>query len=167
MGCRQHEPARRHQSAPRPTPGASTTYPSRPSVEPATCANERRRGNRDQLPYGSCGSIPMGVGKVMPDITMCTNSNCRLRKHCYRYRAIPADYQSWGTFDCRIGHFIPITADEIGHFIPITADDRLRSMDEIEGGAMDEIEGGASSDETPKTIPPVKPKKTYTTRTHQ
>lgn len=96
----------------------------------------------------------MGVGKVMPDITMCTNSNCRLRKHCYRYRAIPADYQSWGTFDCRIGHFIPITAD-----------DRLRSMDEIEGGSMDEIEGGASSDETPKTIPPVKPKKTYTTRT--
>lgn len=73
----------------------------------------------------------MGVGKVMPDITMCTNSNCRLRKHCYRYRAIPADYQSWGTFDCRIGHFIPITAD-----------DRLRSMDEIEGGSMDEIEGG-------------------------
>ena len=29
----------------------------------------------------------------MPDITMCTNSECPIREFCYRYRAIPSDFR--------------------------------------------------------------------------
>ena len=35
----------------------------------------------------------------MPDISMCANFNCPLRKNCYRYRAIPSDgYQAYADF---------------------------------------------------------------------
>lgn len=35
----------------------------------------------------------------MPDITMCTNSDCPIRSACYRYRAIPDDWQSFAKFE--------------------------------------------------------------------
>lgn len=35
----------------------------------------------------------------MPDISMCANYTCPLRKNCYRYRAIPTDgYQTYADF---------------------------------------------------------------------
>ena len=35
----------------------------------------------------------------MPDITMCVNKDCLVRELCYRYRAIPSDYQSISIFE--------------------------------------------------------------------
>lgn len=35
----------------------------------------------------------------MPDITMCANKDCSVRELCYRYRAIPSDYQSISIFE--------------------------------------------------------------------
>lgn len=35
----------------------------------------------------------------MPDITQCCNRDCPLRDKCYRYRAIPDDYQSFAFFE--------------------------------------------------------------------
>lgn len=35
----------------------------------------------------------------MPDITMCLNENCLSRKNCYRFMAIPDDYQSYSLFE--------------------------------------------------------------------
>lgn len=34
----------------------------------------------------------------MPDISMCSNSNCVIRESCYRYRAIPDNYQTIAMF---------------------------------------------------------------------
>ena len=34
----------------------------------------------------------------MPDISMCINTKCPVRKMCYRYRAIPDEYQSYAGF---------------------------------------------------------------------
>lgn len=31
----------------------------------------------------------------MPDISMCKNQTCELRSKCYRYRAIPGEWQSY------------------------------------------------------------------------
>lgn len=38
-------------------------------------------------------------GIKMPDITMCANSDCKAKDMCYRYRAIPSDYQSIAFFN--------------------------------------------------------------------
>lgn len=35
----------------------------------------------------------------MPDITMCSNSECPFRNHCYRFRAVPSEYQSYTRFE--------------------------------------------------------------------
>lgn len=34
----------------------------------------------------------------MPDIGMCLNHECPLRDACYRYRAIPSEWQSYAAF---------------------------------------------------------------------
>ena len=34
----------------------------------------------------------------MCDLTMCCNRDCPIRNKCYRYRAIPDDYQSFALF---------------------------------------------------------------------
>ena len=34
----------------------------------------------------------------MADITMCCNRDCPIRNKCYRYRAVPDDYQSFAFF---------------------------------------------------------------------
>ena len=66
----------------------------------------------------------------MPDITTVQNSNCRLRKHCYPIAQFQPITNQGDRLDCRIGHFIPITAT-IGY----------APMDEIGGGSMDDPEG--------------------------
>ena len=35
----------------------------------------------------------------MPDISMCGNDDCPLRKQCYRHEATPSDWQSWCNFE--------------------------------------------------------------------
>lgn len=35
----------------------------------------------------------------MPDITMCTNEECPHKEECYRFKATPSEYQSYGTFE--------------------------------------------------------------------
>jgi hypothetical protein len=34
----------------------------------------------------------------MADITMCKNETCPMKNRCYRYTAIPSDYQSYSNF---------------------------------------------------------------------
>jgi hypothetical protein len=34
----------------------------------------------------------------MPDISMCNNTDCDKHIFCYRYRAIPSEWQSWTEF---------------------------------------------------------------------
>ena len=36
----------------------------------------------------------------MPDISMCCNNNCPMRSICYRFRAIPGQYQTYAAFQC-------------------------------------------------------------------
>ena len=35
----------------------------------------------------------------MPDITMCLNNNCPRKTRCYRYCAVPSDWQSFAHFE--------------------------------------------------------------------
>lgn len=35
----------------------------------------------------------------MADITMCENHKCYVKEKCYRYQAIPSEYQSYSYFD--------------------------------------------------------------------
>jgi hypothetical protein len=35
----------------------------------------------------------------MPDITMCSNNECPLKENCYRFKAIPSDWQSYSSFN--------------------------------------------------------------------
>lgn len=37
-------------------------------------------------------------GEIVCDITMCCNRDCPIRNKCYRYRAVPDDYQSFAFF---------------------------------------------------------------------
>lgn len=46
----------------------------------------------------------------MPDITMCDNKTCPLRKLCYRFKAIPFEY--WQAF----AHFEPKNDKECDYF---------------------------------------------------
>jgi len=39
----------------------------------------------------------------MPDISMCDNQACELRKKCYRAMAVPCNYQSWSIFRTKDG----------------------------------------------------------------
>ena len=34
----------------------------------------------------------------MPDISMCMNHTCPHRMECYRYRAVPSEYQSYAVW---------------------------------------------------------------------
>jgi hypothetical protein len=59
----------------------------------------------------------------MPDITMCANKTCVLRKNCYRSRAKPDQYQSYAGY-------IPVQ-DQVDKswycedFVEIRCDDEL------------------------------------------
>jgi hypothetical protein len=49
----------------------------------------------------------------MPDITMCDNEYCPLSKECYRFCAVPSEYQSYSTFE------FDLTAWECKYFMQI------------------------------------------------
>ena len=37
----------------------------------------------------------------MPDISMCKNKECKFKKDCYRFTAIPSEFmQTYGDFNC-------------------------------------------------------------------
>ena len=62
----------------------------------------------------------------MPDITMCLNTECPLRKECYRYMAIPSAYkQSYADFKALIRH--DGTCD---YFVPIEKGMRIKKEEE-------------------------------------
>lgn len=44
----------------------------------------------------------------MPDITMCRTSNCKKKRSCYRYCAVPDTYQSYSDFadDCQKNQYM-------------------------------------------------------------
>jgi hypothetical protein len=57
----------------------------------------------------------------MPDISMCTNRECPSHKDCYRFRAIPDEWQSFmssvpdpRTGKC--GYFWPIDGWEVAEY---------------------------------------------------
>ncbi len=58
----------------------------------------------------------------MPDISMCMNKECKKRKKCYRFMAIPCEYQSYATFKCKKS---TINCD---HFMEILKTDKLRKL---------------------------------------
>ena len=61
----------------------------------------------------------------MPDISMCRNRECVMRETCFRYRAVPSEYQSYG-------RFLPDGEDGYcDDFIPVRGG-RVRPMSEIE-----------------------------------
>ena len=37
----------------------------------------------------------------MPDISLCRNDKCKLKKQCYRFTAKSSMWQSYTTFDCK------------------------------------------------------------------
>lgn len=50
----------------------------------------------------------------MPDITMCTNTDCPLRDQCYRFKAEPSMMQSYQRFDeveCKF--YIPVQLNAV------------------------------------------------------
>lgn len=48
----------------------------------------------------------------MPDISMCMNETCPIKKSCYRYTATPSEHwQSYGSFvwkDGKCDHYWPV-----------------------------------------------------------
>jgi hypothetical protein len=59
---------------------------------------------------------------MSPDISMCRNSDCPSHRLCYRFMAIPSDYQTTARFEPEEGQ---IRCD---HFIEITQDDRTTEL---------------------------------------
>ena len=51
----------------------------------------------------------------MQDITMCENRRCPLKGNCYRFLAIPQEYQSYAIFEC-------LDTEESFEYIPIYAE---------------------------------------------
>ena len=64
----------------------------------------------------------------MPDIALCSNSQCPLRDNCYRYRAIPSKYNQVYT------KFRPFRNEECDAFWDAReyAPTRLRTVDEVD-----------------------------------
>ena len=53
--------------------------------------------------------------KNMPDISMCKNKTCKVRKKCYRYMATPTpQWQAYADFDQqRDSCFVPMNKEEV------------------------------------------------------
>ena len=56
----------------------------------------------------------------MPDITMCSNTKCQLRKDCYRYKAKPSTRQSYAIFK-------PITDGVCDYYIKEVKNEQRRT----------------------------------------
>lgn len=64
----------------------------------------------------------------MPDITMCANKKCKLRRNCYRFMAIPDNnYQSYAGFVPDFDEIQKVW--DCDNFDPIQKGDRLRSRE--------------------------------------
>jgi len=63
----------------------------------------------------------------MPDISMCSGKDCKIRNQCYRYRAVPSEY--------RQAYFVESPYDpktnKCRFFWQIEQGDYLRKADEI------------------------------------
>ncbi len=55
----------------------------------------------------------------MPDITICVNKICPLRKQCYRYLVMPGRYQSYSHFTYNVEE------NSCENFVPILKGDRV------------------------------------------
>lgn len=58
----------------------------------------------------------------MPDISMCQNSDCPSHRSCYRFMAIPSDYQAVARFEPEEGR------QQCEYFIEINQDDRTTEL---------------------------------------
>lgn len=69
----------------------------------------------------------------MPDITMCINSNCPVREWCYRYRAIPDQWQSFCCYEPRSYRHISTITDQCDYAWSIKGyEHKIRPMKDIE-----------------------------------
>ena len=59
----------------------------------------------------------------MPDISMCGNTACQSKNLCYRYRAIPDEYQTMALFD-------PVKKKKCDYFWPIQPYHKVRTIEE-------------------------------------
>lgn len=59
----------------------------------------------------------------MPDIAMCANTTCKSKETCYRYRAIPDEYQTMALFD-------PGRKKKCDYYYKIQPHDRIRPLEE-------------------------------------
>lgn len=58
----------------------------------------------------------------MPDIAMCSNKKCKLRESCYRFKAVPCEWQSYSSFK-------PIKG-ECSYFVKILKTDVIKQSNE-------------------------------------
>ena len=50
----------------------------------------------------------------MPDISMCQNEKCKVKTECYRYMAIPSNYQLYADFNEKnCESFMPIIKNKV------------------------------------------------------
>ena len=62
----------------------------------------------------------------MPDISMCRNEDCPKKEECYRYRAVPNNWQSWTMFE-------PVGREaKCDYFVPIEKGDKLMEVEDGE-----------------------------------
>lgn len=62
---------------------------------------------------------------------MCANIDCPFRKQCYRYRAIPSDFQSYADFDTRVVKLDRGVALQCDNFLEIK-DRKISDFDKAE-----------------------------------
>lgn len=58
----------------------------------------------------------------MPDIAMCSNKKCKLKESCYRFKAIPCEWQSYSKFK-------PVK-DRCEYFIEVLNTDLIKENNE-------------------------------------
>lgn len=69
----------------------------------------------------------------MPDITMCVNSKCPVREWCYRYRAIPSQWQSFCRYEPRSYRDVGTITDQCDRAWSIKGyEHKIRPMKDIE-----------------------------------
>lgn len=59
----------------------------------------------------------------MPDITMCTNIECKSHKVCYRFMAKPSHWQSYSKFE-------PVNMKMCNYFYPMGTVEKMKVSNE-------------------------------------
>jgi len=62
---------------------------------------------------------------IMPDISMCDNNICPSKEECYRFKAIPNDYQTYTSF------IVKENEDKCDDFMKINKYNLIRKDDKI------------------------------------